>query len=1154
MYCHTESKQRPELEDIFQLGELGNGRNWGKTHARHKATGRFVSTADCEHYVDRSIDLPGTQETQYSQSQEEQCSQMLSQSHDESQRKISAMFEEPHVASDSVLAKHLNTTRMTLQRQRCRVANLCVKEWTNQIQNLIEKIGEAAIQVPGISIPSWFDIRRSDETPQSLWDGIASLMQVQLHWGVLVRFDGEMPQVREKSAQKIEWAKSTIQEEQQLDVDMDGNVGNNEGLDGKALQIPNSSPTAPAKYFFIRTELPTWLLKMQGKSSRVHKACAERLGKEVWTKTREVVSTVKKLNSQRRNGKKEEIGCQSRLCPREYRVVCTDGDRACIKATNVDLDRNPELRARHNTCDIHADNNAFKAMVGLMSGFAGRMCRYANMLAMRGNVDKVISVLERRMAKVKIYRDKSGPSLEADEYREAVYDCFWVPDSEITPGELRRKTIVRCMLNGDIRKKVPEHYCYGDCCEGGNKLVTIRILVEEVVPAIMNRTPRFFNIHRWNRHDKPLGDVGRPVFLHGFYTGGVFDQAFESDAQALRREQTQNRKNWADAESQAELHDRAEEGGAESESMDWKANQAERTRVCLKWFSHEGTAMFEIALMTLVSLPYKASITRQLYSGGVRWEHVQKEREAKGLHREYRVVADAIGTNDLLFLRDTGDLLRMRRSALCGSALIVYHHTGPQTLRKQSVAFRLTMRILGFRYARIIRKHQLCPTRLFLAAEELLPPTLRAVAQELFATLSPCTWDPFTEGFMKDFKTAAHGTDGAAVLWAMALEAEQHMATLEEEHGRSRRRCGRKPLGKTLSAVYVMRRALRRKDRLALQKEPRVLGETEKQGSEEEVPKDHSEATVKETLRGSNAKKQRLIRVQAQAARAQSGRGYGAYHLWKKRNWKKYEQHYPELDYIDLNIIMGHDWRQQTPAQRNHYEQVKQKLKGSNILVDYQAIERRLHNNKYLYYHKGKRHGTEYVKFIKALHGTKKKRCKTDTKPLSRQYGSYLHSKVSAAMHLIDRKRREAAAKETDTQEAVTKLGQSSAEGLSDLRGILGEAIGAQLIPSGQRVFDYIAGDEPHTLASEYVVNSLINGNRLPRDHVLESLAAGKYGENEEEWAEKHDIVKAQEVNPEDWSRKNPKKNQCCEAGFCVHGKNAYIGKMRDRLVHEAQA
>ena len=71
---------------------------------------------------------------------------------------------------------------------------------------------------------------------------------------------------------------------------------------------------------------------------------------------------------------------------------------------------------------------------------------------------------------------------------------------------------------------------------------------------------------------------------------------------------------------------------------------------------------------------------------------------------------------------------------------------------------------------------------------------------------------------------------------------------------------------------------------------------------------------------------------------------------------------------------------------------------------------------------------------------------------------------------------------------------------------------------------------------------------------MLESLAAGKYGENEEEWAKKHDIVKAQEVNPEDWSRKNPKKNQCCEAGFCVHGKNAYIGKMRDRLVHEAQA
>ena len=139
------------------------------------------------------------------------------------------------------------------------------------------------------------------------------------------------------------------------------------------------------------------------------------------------------------------------------------------------------------------------------------------------------------------------------------------------------------------------------------------------------------------------------------------------------------------------------------------------------------------------------------------------------MHREYRVVADAIGTSDLLFLHDTGHVLRMQRLSLCASALIVYHHTGPQTLRKQSVAFRLTMGILGFRHARIIRKHKLCPTRLFLAAEELLPPTLRSVAQELFATLSPCTWHPFTEGFMKDFKTAAHRTDGAAVLWAITI-------------------------------------------------------------------------------------------------------------------------------------------------------------------------------------------------------------------------------------------------------------------------------------------------------------------------------------------------------------------------------------------------
>ena len=140
-----------------------------------------------------------------------------------------------------------------------------------------------------------------------------------------------------------------------LDVQMDDIAKDKEGLDGKALQVSNSLATAPAKYFFIRTELPTWLLKMQSKSSRVHKECAERLGTEVWTKTREVVSTVASLGHQRKNNKKEQIGSQSRLRPREYRVVCTDGDRACAKATNVDLELNPELRAKHNTCDTHAE-------------------------------------------------------------------------------------------------------------------------------------------------------------------------------------------------------------------------------------------------------------------------------------------------------------------------------------------------------------------------------------------------------------------------------------------------------------------------------------------------------------------------------------------------------------------------------------------------------------------------------------------------------------------------------------------------------------------------------------------------------------------------------------------------------------------------------
>ena len=85
-------------------------------------------------------------------------------------------------------------------------------------------------------------------------------------------------------------------------------------------------------------------------------------------------------------------------------------------------------------------------------------------------------------------------------------------------------------------------------------------------------------------------------------------------------------------------------------------------------------------------------------------------------------------------------------------------------------------------------------------------------------------------------------------------------------------------------------------------------------------------------------------------------------------------------------------------------------------------------------------------------------------------------------------------------------------------------------------------------------MNSLINGNRLPKDHVLESVAAGEYLKNEEEWGDRNDIVKAEEVKPEAWSMKNPKKNKCCEAGSCVHGKNAYIGQMRDRLVNEAQA
>ena len=71
-------------------------------------------------------------------------------------------------------------------------------------------------------------------------------------------------------------------------------------------------------------------------------------------------------------------------------------------------------------------------------------------------------------------------------------------------------------------------------------------------------------------------------------------------------------------------------------------------------------------------------------------------------------------------------------------------------------------------------------------------------------------------------------------------------------------------------------RTLRRKDRLALKSGTRVAGGTKGQPSGGKAPRDHSEATVEWKERDSHAKKQRLIRVNAKAARAQDGRGYGA--------------------------------------------------------------------------------------------------------------------------------------------------------------------------------------------------------------------------------------------------------------------------------------
>ena len=127
--------------------------------------------------------------------------------------------------------------------------------------------------------------------------------------------------------------------------------------------------------------------------------------------------------------------------------------------------------------------------------------------------------------------------------------------------------------------------------------------------------------------------------------------------------------------------------------------------------------------MALIAIPYKELIVRQLFSGGVRWEQRQRERESRGLLREYRIVNAAIGKSDMKFLEDTADVLKLRGAA--ASAGVVIKRVGKDTLRKAATIFRMTMKLAGFIFAKVIRKHQRFPSKLFLGVAKLMPAALR---------------------------------------------------------------------------------------------------------------------------------------------------------------------------------------------------------------------------------------------------------------------------------------------------------------------------------------------------------------------------------------------------------------------------------------------
>lgn len=468
----------------------------------------------------------------------------------------------------------------------------------------------------------------------------------------------------------------------------------------------------------------------------------------------------------------------------------------------------PDFVSFHLPCDVHRLATAIGASNAQVQDDVGGLLAMALAVSDIGNSKQMREVLFQIIQSDMeiIYSDPpTNPDLE--KYRTDVFDLFLPVDGQppaIRKMNMKRRYLLKHLMNGDIRGQKIQHFCPYGCCTDAPE--TFRNFAIFCTWALLPRQFPVYSRKSWINYDQAIDAVAILDAHHGLFvrlmnaflgkpanTSPSVSEAIVAAPQAktkpdsdwhglLMRKQTQNMQFLA-PQSEKTLHggnDGSDEqlvGGtvpvpADAEGdptmSEWHAIKRSRKQKAQAWTQ---TNPYPRLVVTKEVLQHVLMLMASFLSVSSRkWCTRQKQRASTGQYRRYAILEAAEGQQVLRCLHQVVSVLP---SDIKG---VVPSDVTPQL---RGLRFRLAGSVMCAIHALVRHRRNGLPYQLF----QILAGRVDDVCQ-----FPPCMYDSLTSMIRKDFPTKQdlESSRCRAVIECLASAAQVDVSAIECRHSSTR--------------------------------------------------------------------------------------------------------------------------------------------------------------------------------------------------------------------------------------------------------------------------------------------------------------------------------------------------------------------------------